>query len=140
MFAWPLLRLSTQERYGGHLWLGEAVATAGLVLLVVGLERGGRAGSVPAAAAAYIAAAGWFASSTAFANPATTVGRALTDTAAGIFGGPGPAQPSLNFCAAEPLQSQICSRVPFAVAPLGESRHRPDCGFSSEPSACCTHF
>src|SRR5215467_5523183 len=56
--------------------------------------------------------------------------------------GPSTVPPPLtaNFCAALPLQSQICNRVPLPVAPLGESRHRPDCGLRSEPSACCTHF
>ncbi len=43
-----------------------------------------------------------------------------------------------NFWAAAPLQSQICSRVPFAVAPEGESMHRPLAGFRSEPSVCRT--
>lgn len=46
-------------------------------------------------------------------------------------------QLSANFCAAEPLQSQMRRRVPLAVAPSGESRQRPDCGLSSEPSVCC---
>ncbi len=84
MFARPLVRLSTHERSAGHLWLGEAVATAGLILLVLGLERAGRARLAPVSVAAYIGAAYWFTSSTAFANPAMTIGRSLTDTAAGI--------------------------------------------------------
>src|SRR6185436_5474368 len=45
-----------------------------------------------------------------------------------------------NFCAAAPLQSQSCSRVPLPVLPFGESRQRPDCGLRSEPSACEIHF
>ncbi|MEV6833394.1 aquaporin [Streptomyces sp. NPDC051133] len=84
MFARPVLRLSTHERFAGHLWLGEAVATAGLILLIVGLERTGRAGFTPAAVACYLGCACWFTSSTAFANPALTIGRALTDSATGI--------------------------------------------------------
>lgn len=84
MFARPLVRLSTHERSAGHLWLGEVVATAGLILLVLGLERTGRARLAPAAVAAYIGSAYWFTSSTSFANPAMTLGRALTDTAPGI--------------------------------------------------------
>ncbi|WP_208614912.1 aquaporin [Streptomyces caeruleatus] len=84
MFARPLVRLSTHDRFAGHLWLGEVVATAGLILLVLGLERVGRAATAPAAVAAYIGAAYWFTSSTSFANPAVTVGRAFTDTFAGI--------------------------------------------------------
>ena len=68
----------------GHLWLGEVVATAGLILLIFALARTGRAAAAPAAVGAYIGAAYWFTSSTSFANPAVTVGRAFTDTFAGI--------------------------------------------------------
>ncbi|MGW5349744.1 aquaporin [Streptomyces sp. NPDC004031] len=84
MFAEPLVRWSTHARWSGHLWLGEVVATAGLVLLIFGLARVGRAHLVPVAVAAYIGAAYWFTSSTSFANPAVTIGRAFTDTFAGI--------------------------------------------------------
>ncbi|MER7759210.1 aquaporin [Streptomyces sp. NPDC097619] len=84
MFGAPLLRLSTHERSSGQLWLGELVATAGLVWLVLGLVRTGRTHLAPPLVAAYIGAAYWFTSSTSFANPAVTVGRAFTDTYAGI--------------------------------------------------------
>ncbi|MFF5861030.1 aquaporin [Streptomyces sp. NPDC012751] len=84
MFAEPLARWSTHARWSGHLWLGEVVATAGLVLLIFGLARVGRAHLAPVAVAAYIGAAYWFTSSTSFANPAVTIGRAVTDTFAGI--------------------------------------------------------
>ncbi|WP_415937839.1 aquaporin [Streptomyces sp. 039-1] len=84
MFARPLVHWSTHDRSAGHLWLGELVATAGLVLLVLGLGRTGRAHLAPVAVASYIGAAYWFTSSTSFANPAVTVGRAFTDTFAGI--------------------------------------------------------
>ncbi|MDQ0912902.1 glycerol uptake facilitator-like aquaporin [Streptomyces canus] len=84
MFGEPLVRFSTHDRWAGHLWLGEVVATAGLILLVFGLSRIGRAALAPAAVASYIGAAYWFTSSTSFANPAVTIGRALTDTFAGI--------------------------------------------------------
>lgn len=87
MFAEPLVRFSGHDRYAGHLWLGEVVATGGLILLVLGLERVGRAALAPAAVASYIGAAYWFTSSTSFANPAVTVGRAFTDTFAGIAPG-----------------------------------------------------
>ncbi|MFD5099269.1 aquaporin [Streptomyces albidochromogenes] len=75
---------STRVRSDGHLLLGEAVATAGLVLVVHGLERVGRARLMPVAVASYIAAAIWFTSSGSFANPAATAGRALTDSLTGI--------------------------------------------------------
>ena len=84
MFARPLVKWSTHDRYAGHLWLGEVVATAGLVLLILGLARTGRARFAPVAVASWIGAAYWFTSSTSFANPAVTVGRAFTDTFAGI--------------------------------------------------------
>lgn len=84
MFARPLVKFSTHDRSAGHLWLGEVVATAGLILLIFGLGRIGRASLAPAAVASYIGAAYWFTSSTSFANPAVTIGRAFTDTFAGI--------------------------------------------------------
>ncbi|MGW4496251.1 aquaporin [Streptomyces sp. NPDC004376] len=84
MFAEPSVTFSTRDRYAGHLWLAESVATAGLILLVLGLDRIGRAALAPAAVASYIGAAYWFTSSTSFANPAVTIGRAFTDTFAGI--------------------------------------------------------
>ncbi|MGS2589504.1 aquaporin [Streptomyces hebeiensis] len=84
MFAQPLVKWSTHDRSASHLWLGEMVATAGLILLIFGLNRIGRASLAPAAVASYIGAAYWFTSSTSFANPAVTIGRAFTDTFAGI--------------------------------------------------------
>ncbi|MGW2636517.1 aquaporin [Streptomyces sp. NPDC001348] len=84
MFAEPLVDWSTHDRSASHLWLGEVVATAGLILLVLGLERVGSASLAPVAVASYIGSAYWFTSSTSFANPAVTVGRAFTDTFAGI--------------------------------------------------------
>jgi arsenate reductase len=84
MFALPAVDWSGKDRAAGHLWLGEVVATAGLVLLVFALARSGRTSAAPAAVGAYIGAAYWFTSSTSFANPAVTIGRAFTDTFAGI--------------------------------------------------------
>ncbi|MCX4542648.1 aquaporin [Streptomyces sp. NBC_01565] len=75
---------ATQVRGGGHLLVGEVVATAGLVLVIQGLGRIGRPRLIPAAVAAYIAAAIWFTSSGSFANPAGTIGRAFSDSFAGI--------------------------------------------------------
>jgi glycerol uptake facilitator-like aquaporin len=84
MFDLAAVTMSTKARSGGHLWLGEVVATTGLLLLVFAVVRSGRAAVAPAAVGAYIGAAYWFTSSTSFANPAVTVGRAFTDTFAGI--------------------------------------------------------
>ncbi|MFD8142371.1 aquaporin [Streptomyces sp. NPDC059708] len=75
---------STQVRDGGHLLIGEIVATAGLVLVIQGLGRIGRPRLIPVAVAAYIAAAIWFTSSGSFANPAGTIGRAFSDSFTGI--------------------------------------------------------
>ncbi|MFI9806596.1 aquaporin [Streptomyces sp. NPDC052301] len=87
MFGKPLVRWSTHDRSAGHLWLGEVVATAGLILLIFGSARTGRARFGPVTVASYIGAAYWFTSSTSFANPAVTIGRAFTDTFAGIAPG-----------------------------------------------------
>jgi arsenate reductase len=84
MFALTPVTWSAHTRTGGDLWLGETVATAGLILLIFALVRSGRAPLAPAAVGAYIGAAYWFTSSTSFANPAVTIGRAFTDTFAGI--------------------------------------------------------
>jgi glycerol uptake facilitator-like aquaporin len=90
MFALPALAFSGKQRAAGHLWLGEVVATAGLILLIFALARSGRAAVAPAAVGVYIGAAYWFTSSTSFANPAVTIGRAFTDTFAGIAPGSVP--------------------------------------------------
>ncbi|GAA2339469.1 MIP/aquaporin family protein [Dactylosporangium salmoneum] len=84
MFKLPAVDFSDKHRTGSDLWLGEVVATAGLLLLIFALARSGRAAVAPAAVGAYIGAAYWFTSSTSFANPAVTIGRAFTDTFAGI--------------------------------------------------------
>ncbi|MFI7025108.1 aquaporin [Micromonospora sp. NPDC049900] len=84
MFNLAAVSLSHKDRTGANLWLGEIVATTGLILLIFALARSGRAPVAPAAVGAYIGAAYWFTSSTSFANPAVTIGRAFTDTFAGI--------------------------------------------------------
>jgi glycerol uptake facilitator-like aquaporin len=84
MFELPAATLSTQARTSGGLWLGEVVATLGLVLLIFGTVRSGRSESVAYVVGGYITAAYWFTSSTSFANPAVTVARMFSDTFAGI--------------------------------------------------------
>ncbi|WP_433875747.1 aquaporin [Sinomonas atrocyanea] len=84
MFGLDAVSLSGHERSGPGLWLGEAVATIGLLLIVFGTVRSGRADRVAFAVGGYIAAAYWFTSSTSFANPAVTIARSITDTFAGI--------------------------------------------------------
>jgi glycerol uptake facilitator-like aquaporin len=84
MFAKPTISWSTTVRSAPHLWLGEVVATTGLILVIYCLLRAGRSTYVPVAVASYIGAAYWFTSSTSFANPAVTIARAFSDSFAGI--------------------------------------------------------
>lgn len=84
MFGLPAVDVATHTRSSGALWSGEAVATFGLVLVILGVVRAGRTNVAAFAVGAYIVAAYWFTSSTSFANPAVTVGRMLSDTFAGI--------------------------------------------------------
>ncbi|OYN81589.1 aquaporin family protein [Mycolicibacterium sphagni] len=84
MFDRQVLELSTKNRLTGGHFVAEVVATAGLIALIFALARTGRAAQSAAAVGAYIGAAYWFTSSTSFANPAVTVGRAFSDTFAGI--------------------------------------------------------
>jgi arsenate reductase len=84
MFHLSAVTLSTHTRSSAALWLGEAVATFGLLLVILGVVRSGRSSVAAYAVGGYIAAAYWFTSSTSFANPAVTIARTLTDTFAGI--------------------------------------------------------
>jgi glycerol uptake facilitator-like aquaporin len=84
MFDLAPVTMSGKDRTAGHPWLGEVVATTGLLLLIFALARSARTAVAPAAVGAYIGAAYWFTSSTSFANPAVTIGRAFSDTFAGI--------------------------------------------------------
>jgi glycerol uptake facilitator-like aquaporin len=84
MFSLPAITVADQTRSGGGLWLGEVVATLGLLLVIFGAVRAGRTPQVGYVVGAYITAAYWFTSSTSFANPAVTLARMLSDTFAGI--------------------------------------------------------
>ncbi len=84
MFELPAVQISDTARSSPGLWVGEVVATAGLVLVILMLARTGRAALSAVAVASWIGAAYWFTSSTSFANPAVTVGRIVSDTFAGI--------------------------------------------------------
>jgi arsenate reductase len=84
MFELDAVNISTHERSSGGLWLGEFVATFGLLVVILGVVRSGKAAAAPFAVAGYIGAAYWFTSSTSFANPAVTIGRTLSNTFAGI--------------------------------------------------------
>jgi len=92
MFDLSVLQLSSKVRGGWGQWLGELLATAGLILVVLRAP----AGKAAVLVACYIGAAYWFTSSTSFANPAAVLGRMLSDSFAGIA--PGSA---LGFVAAQ---------------------------------------
>jgi glycerol uptake facilitator-like aquaporin len=81
MFDLALIQASLHARTGLPQWLGEAVATFGLLLIILGVRRSDDA---PWMVAAWIGAAYWFTSSTSFANPAITIARSLSNTFAGI--------------------------------------------------------
>ncbi|MGB6309639.1 MAG: MIP/aquaporin family protein [Steroidobacteraceae bacterium] len=81
MFELPVIQISNHWRAGPAQWLSEAVATAGLILVVIGSTNPKEAAW---RVAAWIGAAYWFTASTSFANPAITIARALSNTFAGI--------------------------------------------------------
>lgn len=87
MFDLPAVSVAQHVRTGPGLWLGEVVATVGLLVVIFGVVRVGRPEAVAFAVGGYIAAAYYFTSSTSFANPAVTVARTLSDTFAGIAPG-----------------------------------------------------
>jgi arsenate reductase len=121
MFAVPALAASRTRRGGGPVLLGEVVATAGLLLLIVTLARTGRTQHAAWSVGAWIGAAYWFTSSTSFANPAVTIGRMLTPTYAGIAPASAPA-----FIAAEILGGGLGLLLAVAVypAPQGQVAER----------------
>ena len=83
MFDLPLLQHATQPRTGMTQWFSEAVATFGLLWMILSTQQHSPQ-RTPAAVALYIVSAYWFTDSTSFANPAVTLARSLTDSFAGI--------------------------------------------------------
>ena len=84
MFELPAVEWSTTTRSSGALWLSEVVATVGLLLVIHGCVRSGRASAVAFAVGVWIGGAYCFTSSTSFANPAVTIARTMSDSFAGI--------------------------------------------------------
>ncbi len=84
MFSLAAVSISTHHRATGAHLFSEAIATAGLLLIIFSLARTKRSNTTPAAVGAYIGAAYFFTSSASFANPAISVGRMFSDTFAGI--------------------------------------------------------
>jgi glycerol uptake facilitator-like aquaporin len=91
MFDLPVLFASQKPRTGVGLWLGEFVATFGLVGIIIAVSRRHKPLPTAIAVAAWITGAIWFTSSTSFANPAVTIARSLSDTFTGILPGDVPA-------------------------------------------------
>jgi len=116
MFDMNMLQLSTKARGGVGQWLGEIVATAGLLLVIL------RAPAIKVASmvAAYIGAAYWFTSSTSFANPAAAFGRMFSDSFAGIAPGSAP-----GFVIAQLVGAGLGVAI---HARLGDPPARPDAG------------
>ena len=115
MFDLPTLQLSVKARQGLGQWTGEAIATFGLILTILGTVRF-RPQWVAATVALYITAAFWFTSSTSFANPAITVARSLSDTFAGIAPHDVPA-----FVAAQLLGATLAALVARWLFPETDS-------------------
>jgi glycerol uptake facilitator-like aquaporin len=128
MYALAPATWSTTSRTGGHVWLGEVVATAGLVLLVFALQRTARTSLAPASVAAYIGAAYWFTSSTSFANPAVTLARAFTDTLSGIAPASVP-----GFLTAQLVGASIGLAVLAAIYPIHVEAGAPWAASGSHP-------
>lgn len=84
MFSLDILGPSTKIREGSGIWLGEVVATVGLLLVIFLISRGPRPESVPVAVGLWIGGAYWFTSSTSLANPAVSIARSFSDSFAGI--------------------------------------------------------
>jgi glycerol uptake facilitator-like aquaporin len=84
MFSHPLIEISTKARTGGNQYLGEIVATAGLILIINLMIHQEKMNLIPVIVASWIGSAYFFTSSTSFANPAVTIGRIFSDSFAGI--------------------------------------------------------
>lgn len=110
MFDLPILQVSAKARTGPGQWLGEFVATFGLVLTILGTLRH-KPEAVPTAVALFIVAGYWFTSSTSFANPAITIARSLSDSFAGIAPADAPGFIAAQLAGA--LTAHITARVLF---------------------------
>jgi glycerol uptake facilitator-like aquaporin len=121
MFGHAVLSPSHKYRTGAPLMLSEAIATAGLLLIIVTLARTGRLQHASWAVGAWIGAAYWFTASTSFANPAVTIGRSLTSTYAGIAPSSVPA-----FIGAQIVGGILGTLLAVIVCPVSQSRASAD--------------
>jgi glycerol uptake facilitator-like aquaporin len=113
MFEMPVLQVSTHLRGGTGQWLAEAVATAGLIVVILRSGAANVHAKASALVACYIGAAYWFTASTSFANPAAVMGRMFSDSFAGIA----PAS-ALGFVAAQAVGAVIGVGVNHLLEPL----------------------
>jgi glycerol uptake facilitator-like aquaporin len=121
MFSEPVLSPSRHHRGGTGILLSEVLATAGLLFVIVALVRTGRLQHTAWAVGSWIGAAYWFTASTAFANPAVTIGRTLTNTYAGIAPASAPA-----FVAAQIVGGAIGTALAVIVYQAHPSRARAE--------------
>lgn len=121
MFDLPAAHAATHERMGPALWLGEVVATAGLLFVIGVVTKTGQAALAPLVVPAWIGAAYFFTSSTSFANPAVTIGRSISDTFAGIA----PAS-VLGFVIAQCLGAALGTVLTSVLIPLRDPSHSSD--------------
>jgi glycerol uptake facilitator-like aquaporin len=119
MFDLPAFTASLHVRTGGGQWLGEFLATFGLILVIWGCVRRRPGAAVAFAVGAYITGAYWFTSSTSFANPAVTVARGFSDTFAGIRPADVP-----GFLIAQMAGAAAAAAVVRWLVPADESRAR----------------
>jgi len=119
MFGLDPIQLGSTARTGFGQWLGEFIATFGLIATILGCVRF-RAGALAAGVGLYIGSAYWFTASTSFANPAVTIARSLSDTFAGIAPGDAP-----GFVAAELLGALAAAYLfGWLFAPAAEKKKK----------------
>lgn len=134
MFDVPVLQLSSKVRSGAGQWIAEAVATAGLLLVILRAPQGRAAAMV----ASYIGAAYWFTASTSFANPAAAFGRMFSDSFAGIAPASAPPFFVAEFAGAAiglAVSRLLQPRSPAAACPVDRVSECGWCGADAAKSA-----
>jgi glycerol uptake facilitator-like aquaporin len=133
MFGLPAVFFSHHIRTGAPQWLGEFVATFGLLAVIWGCARS-RKEAVPYAVGAYIVGAYWFTSSTSFANPAVTIARSLSDTFAGIRPDDIPGFVAAQLAGATAATAMFIGLAPFAMPPATEDHRAGRISIESRPT------
>ena len=122
MFDMSVLQFSTKLRSGTGQWIAEAVATFGLLLVILRAPPS----RVAAMVAAYIGAAYWFTASTSFANPAAVFGRMFSDSFAGIAPASAPCFVLAELAGAAlavVVHQRLTAPAPAEPVSSGETRH-----------------